>query len=58
MIARIVSPDKQRRSQGRQGGGCPPNNEKVGDRETLKSAIQSIDWKIAPKQQVQLLSSV
>ena len=37
----------QRRSQG--AGGRPPNDEKVGVRETVKTAIKSIHWKVSMK---------
>ena len=43
------------RSQGGQERRPPPNDEKVGVRETLKSAIKSIHWKVVLKWQVQLL---
>ena len=40
------------------GGVAALNDEKVGVRETLKSATKSIDWKVTMKKQVQLLFSI
>ena len=38
--------------------GSPPNDKKVVVRGTLKSAIKSMHWKVALKQQVQSLFSI